>query len=387
MKPVLRRFRISRGVRRKARRLRRHAGGLTAGLLIAAALAVWMGWDVAPQRPTGSASGLSNSGLTPNHVLVRLPEDDAPHENYMEWWYYNSHLRAPDGRQFSFHYVFFLVNSVFSYTVAQVSLTDHQTGKHFVAQKETAGNPSAGTARGFNFALGDWTMAGSDGKDQLKLATADFAFDLRLTNAGPTVFQGGTGLLDFGPAGTSYYYSRPRMNVEGRMKLGAKTMPVTGQSWFDHQWGDFQTGLLNWDWFALQLDDGADVMLYRLRDRHDSPVLLSGTYTRSGLTEVLGEGDFSAEPTDSWRSKRTGVSYAVAWRIRIPGHAIDLQIAPVAEDCEIDARTTTYNTYWEGAIKLSGSHRGRGFQEISPGGPRRPEPPADGGRNRNGKTS
>lgn len=362
--------------RRKAGRLRRYGAAAIGIVLMAAAVAAWIWWDHGSQR-TADAFAVSGQASPATRVLVRLPEDDAPHQNYIEWWYYNSHLRAADGREFSFHYVFFLVNSVFSYTVAQTSLTDHQTGKHYTAQKETAGNPSAGTVRAFDFVLGDWVMAGSDGRDTLKVATADFAFDLRLTNVGPTVFQGGTGLLDFGQAGSSYYYSRPRMNVEGKLKFGTRSVPVTGVSWFDHQWGDFQTGALGWDWFALQLDDGADVMLYRLRDRHDTPVLYSGTYTRNGVTEVLTESDFNAESTASWRSKRTGISYATAWRVRIPRYTIDLKITPISQDCEMDARTTTYNTYWEGAVRLNGSHGGRGFLEVSPGGPSRPQAAAD----------
>jgi len=32
---------------------------------------------------------------------------------------------------------------------------------------------------------------------------------------------------------------------------------------------------------------------------------------------------------------------------------------------EFDARTTTLNAYWEGAVKLSGSHTGVGFMELS----------------------
>lgn len=367
-----------RSRRSKVKRLV-HAG--VAIVLLAAAVASWWLWDIDPRQTANRAMADGTSGegeaAAPMRVMVKLPEDDAPHQNYMEWWYYNSHLRARDGREFSFHYVFFLINSVVSYTVSHISLTDHQTGKHYTDQKESAGNPSAGTVRGFNFTLGDWGMAGSAGDDALRIKTADFAFDLTLSNSGPTVFQGGTGLLDFKQAGTSYYYSRPRMSVEGQLSLGSRTFPVVGQSWFDHQWGDFQTGVLGWDWFALQLDDGADVMLYQLRDRRNQPVLFSGTYTRNGTTEVLGERDFSAQALSSWRSKSTGISYQTSWRVHIPSHRVDLQIAPVAQDSEIDARTTTYNTYWEGAIKVSGSHGGRGFLEISPAGPQKPDQSAD----------
>ena len=44
-------------------------------------------------------------------------------------------------------------------------------------------------------------------------------------------------------------------------------MKVTGEAWMDHQWGDFATYQEGgWDWFAVQLDDGTDVMLYLIRD-------------------------------------------------------------------------------------------------------------------------
>lgn len=320
----------------------------------------------APLRPVPEAPPRPQAAGFTGKILVRLPDDDAPHTAFMEWWYYNSHLRAEDGREFSFHYVTFLVNSVVPATIAQISLLDHQTGRRYSHQKQTPGNPSAGSRQGFRFALGDWSMAGSNGQDRLKLAAPDLAFDLRVSHAGPTVFQGGTGLLDFGEAGTSYYYSRPRMSLEGTLTLEGRAVPVRGQSWFDHQWGDFQPLRLGWDWFSLQLEDGADVMLYRLYDRQRRLVLASGTYTRDGATEVLGEQDFNAQPLGSWRSPGTGTEYTTAWKLAIPRHGIALELRPVVQDCEFDARDTSLLLYWEGAVKLSGSHRGRGFQEICP---------------------
>jgi hypothetical protein len=40
-------------------------------------------------------------------------------------------------------------------------------------------------------------------------------------------------------------------------------------------------------------------------------------------------------------------------------------VDPVIRASEFDARTTTLNVYWEGAIKVSGSHSGVGFMELS----------------------
>lgn len=354
---------VSRRSRRRNRR--RVLAAIAVAVLGALAAGGWFAWErlrsgSAPPAPPAAA------GEDGSRILVRLPADDGPHRSFMEWWYYNGHLQAKDGRVFSFHYVYFVVNSVVPYTAVQVALTDHGTGQRHSHQRESPGNPSAGAPRGFAFDLAGWTMAGFDGQDALKVAAPDFAFDLQLTNPGPTVFQGGTGLLDFKEAGSSYYYSRPRMKVEGTLSLGGTSFPVTGVSWFDHQWGKFQPLLLGWDWFSFQLDDGANVMLYQLWDREHRPVLASGTYSRDGATRVLGPQDFTSKPVGTWKSPVTGVVYNTTWKVAIPAYGISLDVSPIVPDCEFDGRDTTLMLYWEGAVHLAGSHTGRGFQEISP---------------------
>ena len=55
-------------------------------------------------------------------------------------------------------------------------------------------------------------------------------------------------------------------------------LAVTGLSWMDHEFftGSMAPDLVGWDWFALQLADGWEVMLYLLRHRgrHRGPGLL-----------------------------------------------------------------------------------------------------------------
>ncbi|MFN8010425.1 MAG: lipocalin family protein [Holophagaceae bacterium] len=343
----------------------------------------WLLWDrlrsPAPPPAAGTASSPGTapvpgppSGPAPG-VLVKLPADEAPHRNHMEWWYYNGHLEAADGRVFSFHYVYFLVNSVVPYTAAQLSLVDHQTRQRHAHAKSSPGNPSAGATRGFAFDLGGWVMQGSDGVDVLRAGTADFGLDLRLTDAGPTVFHGGTGLLDFKEAGSSWYYSRPRMAVEGTLRLDAP-VAVKGTAWFDHQWGDFQPLKLGWDWFSLRLEDGSDLMLYKLREGEERVVLAAGTLSQGGSDARLGPGDFQLQPLRTWRSPATGVVYTIAWRLTVPSRRLDVELQPVLDACEFDGRDSTLMTYWEGPVRVSGTHAGRGFQEICPLRPARPKP-------------
>ena len=220
-------------------------------------------------------------------ILVQLPRDDAPHTNEMEWWYYNGHLDAENGNHYSFHFTVFLVNQLAAHMVAHVSLLDHQTGKHYTDQKRTTGITSKSRENSFEFDLGDWHMDGRYGDDRLRVVTPEFSFNLRLKQSAPPVFQGGTGLLDFDLAGQSYYYTRPRMEIEGALKVTNDVQNVKGVAWFDHQWGDFRVNQLGWDWFAIQLEDGSDIMIYQLFDTSGLPVLRSGTYAKDGMTQVL----------------------------------------------------------------------------------------------------
>ena len=351
--------------RRRKRRIRRIAVGILSLVLLAAAgYGIYHLWQKGV-LPANQASEDWYEAKSAQRLLVQLPRDDAPHSNAMEWWYYNGHLDAENGSHYSFHFVVFLVNQLATHMVAHVSLLDQQTGAHYTDQKRTTGTTPKGEGSTFELDLGDWHMSGRYGEDRLRVVTPDFSFNLRLRQSAPPVFQGGAGLLDFELAGQSYYYSRPRMDIDGVLKVNNDIHSVKGLAWFDHQWGDFEVNQLGWDWFALQLDDGADIMIYQLFDTGGLPVLRSGTYTKDGVTKVLSGADFKIVATGRWVSPRTGIGYPMGWTIDLPAQAVSLKVAPVSADSEFDGRTTSYKVYWEGAVRISGTQGGRGFVELS----------------------
>jgi predicted secreted hydrolase len=300
-----------------------------------------------------------------SNSLISLPEDDAPHLLKMEWWYYNGHLLTASGKKYSFHDSLFLVNSGMSQMVNHVSLTDHQSGKHYIDQRSTAGNLSVGTVNRFDFTTNSWSVAGGNGIDKLIASTPQFSFKLNLTNTMPPVFHGQDGVISLGSAGNSFYYSRTRMTITGTLQINGQTEEVTGIAWFDHQWGDFSTTQLSWDWFSLQLDDQSDVMIYQLRDKANQTILYTGSYTKDGITEILSNKDFTLTKGQQWHSTKTDINYPIAWKIIIPSKNLDLTTHSIINDSEFDASLTSYNVYWEGAIKVSGSHTGLGFMELS----------------------
>jgi len=333
--------------------------GLYFCLILLAAL--WLIYDMARLKVAKEWVDISGS-VTPK---INLPKDDGYHSNRMEWWYYNGHLVAESGREYSFHFTTFLVNDLMTHTVIHTSLGDHSQNKHYTSQSRIGGNPTVGVNDGFDFKYRNWVMRGGDGQDRIIVKNDEFAFDLKLESTQPVVNHGEGGIISLGSIGASYYYSRTRMNITGILNIGGKEEVVKGTSWFDHQWGDFSSVKLSWDWFSLQFNNGIDLMIYRLRNNEGVPVLYTASILENGKTEILDKGEFELVPGQQWVSDKTGNSYPVYWNIKIPRKKIDIQVESIIKNSEFDATLTTFMTYWEGAVKVEGSHTGQGFMELN----------------------
>jgi len=326
-------------------------------------------------------------------VAIELPRDDGPHDRLTEWWYYTGHLVAADGRLFGFEAVIFRAErgAVPVTWASHLALTDETAGRFLYAQRTQVGpaadrspRDAAGTPTGFDLAVVGfdpadpssvervpWHLAGGDGVDRVQAglspteATAaggSFGLDLGLRSTKPPALHDGIGWIDFGPAGGSYYYSRTRMAVTGILALDGSPLSVTGTAWFDHQWGDFiSVGGGGWDWFALNLDDGTDLMFSIVRDADRKPVLVYGTRVDAvGAVTHLDATGFAIDGRGLWGSPRTGITYPSGWTIDArQSLGLLLNLRSTVDDQELDTRPTTGVVYWEGSNVVSGSKLGQ----------------------------
>jgi predicted secreted hydrolase len=327
-------------------------------------------------------------------VPVELPADDAPHDRLTEWWYDTGHLRAADGRRFGFELVVFRAErGGFPVSWAShLALTDERGQRFHVAQRSEIGpqvdRSSAAGWPQFSFAIGGagpagtgaagggatdgdpWTMSGGDGHDRLRaMATPaevggdpidGFGLNLALEARKPPVLHDGDGWVDFGPAGGSYYASRTDMAATGTVTLGGETIPVEGDAWFDHQWGDFiSVGGGGWDWFAVNLDDGTDLTLSLVRAADGSyPVAYGTLVDPDGTARHLDAAAFTVDVTGTWTSPATGATYPAGWRIRLPAEDLDIALRPTVAQQELDTRSTTGVVYWEGSQVVTATRDG-----------------------------
>jgi predicted secreted hydrolase len=202
--------------------------------------------------------------------------------------------------------------------------------------------------------------------------------ELELTpTTAPLLHGHSPGLSRKGPqkGQASYYYSQTRLLTQAKLRDPAtnQIQHLSGQSWFDHEFGSQQlaAGLVGWDWFSVGLDDGSDLMVYLLRGADGSPQeASSGTLVRpDGTITHLKREDFSLRILDTWKSPHTGATYPSAWDLSLAAHSLHLRIEPHLADQEVDARPTTSIAYWEGLCSFVGRHgekpvKGHGYVEL-----------------------
>lgn len=187
------------------------------------------------------------------------------------------------------------------------------------------------------------------GPGQYRLAAGDL--DLQLRAVSEYMAVEGTGLTGVGRPEEMHYVTVPRLEATGTV-MGRK---ATGTFWYDHQWGATWTEpTIGWSWWGLQLDDGSNVNAYVLRD------LKSGSLIRGVCTHDRNVYPLDARPTEHWVSK-TRVRYPVEWQLK--AGPLDLHIKPFFTDRELPV-LGEQESIWEGPVEVSGSVKGRGFQEL-----------------------
>lgn len=335
---------------------------------------------------TPELSGLPASAASGEPSFhFQFPRDLYDHPNYQtEWWYFTGNLKSNRGRPYGFELTFFhsyqptgapagqpqYIPIIFA-DLAVSDIDGQQFFFHKALEPQTSPLASI-TEKPWTIQLGDWTLTEPGhvrGVFQLRALQDDFGVDLALAPEMLPVLNGHKGLFELagsdGQGPEDYeYYSIPRLRARGCIKVNGEEIPVEGLAWNDHEFfnlGPTQT-FPPWDWFSIQLDDGASIMLYGLRlpNGQFDPDSRGTFIERDGKVVHLKPGDFTLIPGETWHSAATGADYPIMWRISIPSLAIELEMSTPLLDQEMAAVPGGGSpTYWEGASRLHGTRRGR----------------------------
>ncbi|MDZ7333712.1 MAG: carotenoid 1,2-hydratase [candidate division KSB1 bacterium] len=322
-----------------------------------------------------------------------FPQDHGPHPEFQtEWWYYTGNLTAINGRHFGFQFTIFrfaiapkspsrpsawATNQIY---MAHFAITDVAEKKFYAFERFSRGANRLAGAQGIPFKVWveDWYVSAIEVDSliafptmKIQAAEAVVALELELSILKPVALHGDRGLSPKGiePGNASYYYSLPRMSADGQIRVKGQLFEVTGEAWLDREWSTSALGpdQVGWDWFALQLSDGREVMYYQIRNRDESirPFSRGSWIDKNGICQELNPSDVQLNVLEHWTSPH-GSRYPSRWRLQIPKHQLGLVITPFIADQELKLSIR----YWEGAVKIEGfasgdQINGHGYVELT----------------------
>ena len=319
-----------------------------------------------------------------------FPRDHGAHFGYRtEWWYVTGLVADEGGRRYGFQITFFRqglapgdpqpedsrlrARQIIAAHLAIADISD-QRFHHSERLRRVAGGLAGASQIDLEVWLDDWRMErGADGAIAVRARDPErgIGLELELLPKGELVRHGDHGYSQKGEdeGNASVYLSWTKLQVVGELEVEGAPTTVKGAAWFDHEWGTSQLGaeIVGWDWFSLRLDDGRDLMVYRMRRSNgEADPRSSGTLVRAdGRSSPLGRDDVKVEVVEWWPSPATGARYPVRWRLRVPAEGIDLEVGALLAASELDGTATTGVVYWEGPVAAEGSHSCEGYAEMT----------------------
>ncbi len=324
-----------------------------------------------------------------------FPRDHGSHPEFrVEWWYITGHLFAGE-RRFGFQATFFRravepdageTGAAFGDAqiyLAHMSLLDAASGRFLFEERlNRDGWDASASVETLDIRNGNWSLEMTDAASESMVARGsvrgDARFELDLRPEKPRVIFGGAGGVSrkgADPTAASHYITFTRLAASGALRLDGREFAVRGRAWMDHEISSSQltkeqTG---WDWCSMQLDDGWDVMGYRIRRKDGSTDPFSTVAWVSPRGEVthVDASRFRWEPIEHWTSPDTGARYPIRHRLVThsprDGAEVSLEARSVSPGQEITGGLGGI-AYWEGACDVfdaDGKRVGRAYTELT----------------------
>lgn len=317
--------------------------------------------------------------VSPGRVLA-FPADHGAHPDYrIEWWYVTANLTDGTGARYGAQWTLF-----------RQATAPNDTGEGWANRQVWMGHCAVTSATAHRFAetfsrggvgtsgvesspvhawIDDWSLRGGDAFDPQRIsplamnARGDgFAVALELTADQPLVLQGNAGYSRKSERGqASYYYSQPFYRASGHLVIGDATIEVSGQAWLDREWSSqpLASEQKGWDWLSLHLDSGDKAMLFRLRQTDGADYLSGNWIARDGSSTQLAPADIAMTPLAITKIGKRELP--TSWRVQVKSRGLAIEIAPLNPQSWM----ATSFPYWEGPIRVSGSHAGVGYLEMT----------------------
>ncbi len=231
---------------------------------------------------------------------------------------------------------------------------------------------------GFQFESGNilWTASNHEMTAHASSVDGKFQINLSARRKGPMLAYNTTGLIPlFGKEVVNWQYAFPIMETIGTLVIDGISFNISGNSWFDRQWGPLPVeqllnGRARWLWICARLSNGDAVALWStIADHAYNWVTIlhaDGSYTVTAVSPVIDAG------TGLWTSEKSGRKWHSRWKIEAPKRGILLEVSMTNLNQEIvpPPDDNLAGPAIEGAVNVEGTIdgklvTGKGFVEIA----------------------
>ena len=331
-----------------------------------------LGSSAVAQGFAGLGTSATGFAVPERGRVLSFPADHGAHPEFrIEWLYVTANLTDAAGQDYGIQWTLF--RSALrpedgpgwaspQLLMGHAGLTEAEG--HYSAERRARGGIGQAGVRAAPFEawIDDWTMLETGEGLQLRASGPQFSYDLRVQDMGPLVLQGEGGYSVKSREGqASHYYSRPFLEVSGVLTRSAGEVSVTGKAWLDREWSSqpLSEGQEGWDWVSLHFEDGSKLMGFRLREAAGQDFTSATYIAADGQATPLADGALEMTPLGT--AEVAGRTVPVTWRIKLEQFGIDVEIDAVNDDAWME----TSFPYWEGPVRIKGSHKGRGYLEMT----------------------
>jgi predicted secreted hydrolase len=336
------------------------AGILIVGAVTLAGLAPAQGSTRAPAHSVAAATEPAAPDQAVMPAFVHLPADQAAHPSFEnEWWYVVGHLRS-HGHVFGYEVQIIARSDIAGTTApltpaeAIIAITDVTTGQYY---SHVFLYPGQGTfsSTALNASTPNATLSGPLDDMSLHAAMPAGTIDLTLDATGPALYNDGNGLMPL-LGGSSYYYSLPTLATRGTITENGSSYPVSGLSWLDHQWGNWDWSTLQkWTWMGIQLSNGDRLDLWD-GFTSGSETSFATVLHPDGTEELVAVEPLAPGTSGFVTSPATGQRYGTEWKVEIPSVGASLTVTASPKLQEIQAPEA--GGIFEGDSSVSGQYQG-----------------------------
>ncbi len=323
-----------------------------------------------------------NGPPPPPPFKITLPKDEGQHNDSEEFWKLDLFLQNQFGNRFSINLDYYLHETGPQERIVTITDEGNVSGEEFFLDIREGSlgigyeklNLTFDSSFGSDTWTGDYTVPyqytyegqATDGVDEL------YYLDLVMTAVKDHMLLGDKGTIllsdsDGNAKGTIKGYMITRLSVTGTFRYSGEAYSVTGDAWYEHQWG--ATSLHGMEELRLHLSTASELFLMRYFDPQNEQIIEELVYYSKPDGEVieLGPGDYELENLRYWIDPRFQPStircFPSEWRFSYP-----------SANTEVTFHTSVANQmekyHWEGSVSISGtidgiSASGRGFALLN----------------------